>query len=239
MKNVAEYKNKYFSILGDSISTFEGYSVPDKKVFYDAEHKLSSGVSSLSDTWWGQVIDHLGGKLLVNNSISGSTVCWHPVYEAQIYGCSDERTSSLDNDCKYPDVIMVYLGTNDWRCGVKIYYDESCDCTPDSPSLFISAYRQMLFKLRRNYPNAEIWCFTLPLSRCSSDPKFRFPYFYGINHISEFCEAIQTCADEFQCKLIDLYNSSEAYDTIDGFHPNASGMHTIASAVIKELLRQS
>ena len=75
--NIDKYKNKYISILGDSISTFAA--------FYNIERKIISHIATLSDTWWGQVIEKLGAKLLVNNSISGSTVTWHPSYEIQSY----------------------------------------------------------------------------------------------------------------------------------------------------------
>ena len=76
-----DYKNKYFSILGDSISTFEGISEPKDAAYYNTSRKMSSGIITLSDTWWGQVVEGLKGKLLVNNSWSGSTVCWHPLYQ--------------------------------------------------------------------------------------------------------------------------------------------------------------
>ncbi len=72
------YKNKLFSILGDSISTFEGYSEPYEATYYDAVRKCQGDITKVEHTWWGQVIEHLGGELLVNNSISGSMVCAHP-----------------------------------------------------------------------------------------------------------------------------------------------------------------
>ena len=162
-----DYTNKYFSILGDSISTLEGYSEPKGAEFYELSYKLASGVFTLSDTWWGQVIDRLGGKLLRNNSISGSTVCWHPSYEIPSYGCSDERTSSLGKEGLNPDVIMVFLGVNDWGAGLPIRSHNTLQAETENPADFLSAYQKMLQKLKRNYPNAEIWCLTLPVSRCA------------------------------------------------------------------------
>jgi hypothetical protein len=93
----------------------------------------------------------------------------------------------------------------------------------------------MLEKLKRNYPNAEIWCFTLPISRCSAREDFRFPYCFGGRHIEEYCDAIRACAETYECKVVDLYVHEEAYDTMDGFHPNASGMTTLANAVMEKL----
>ena len=60
-------------------------------------------------------------------------------------------------------------------------------------------------------------------------------YYSGGWHISEYCDIIRTCALENKCRVIDLYNTAEPYDTIDGFHPNAIGMKIIAEAVLKSL----
>lgn len=235
MDKLLGYKNKLFSVLGDSISTFEGISEPESAVYYDTLRKLASSVLTPIDTWWGQVIERLGGELLINNSFSGSTVCRHPLYEIESYACSDERTFSLHRSEELPDVIMVYMGTNDWGCGFRVLCDERYDPIAEESTCFLPAYRQMLEKLKSNYPKAEIWCFTLPVSKCSTKPNFEFPYYYAGHHISEYCEAIRSCSAEYSCRLIDLYSECELYDTLDGFHPNASGMETIANAVIGEL----
>lgn len=225
-----DYRYKKFSVLGDSISTLLGYSEPDYAAFYDTSHKIKSGVLTPSDTWWGIVIERLGGELLVNNSISGSTVTRHPLYEIPSYACSDERTSSLHKEEATPDVIMIYMGTNDWGSGVRVNDGER-----NSTSLFSPAYDTMLSKIKNNYPNAEIWCLTLPISSCESLSRFEFPYFFGGRHIDEYCEAIRSCAEKFGCRMIDLreFSSSEPYDTIDGFHPNAQGMQSIARGVLE------
>lgn len=229
--NTAKYKNKYVSILGDSISTFEGISEPKDAVFYDTERKLISNILTVSDTWWGQVIEKLGAKLLVNNSISGSTVSWQPAYEIPSYGCSDERTSALSRDGICPDVVIVYLGTNDWGAGVQLAQGDNTQ--KSKLAFFSNAYSDMLEKIHLNYPQAEIWCVTLSVSCFSKSETFKFPFYRGKWHMSEYCDVIRTCAIEHNCKIIDLFNTIDAYDTIDGFHPNNEGMKTIAEAVIK------
>lgn len=224
------YKNKLFSVLGDSISTFEGYSEPYDAVFYDGWHKCQADILKINDTWWGQVIESLDGTLLVNNSFSGSMVCKHRSCVIPSYGCSDERTSSLDKKSISPDVIMVFLGTNDWGHGVKLKPDNEAE--ENDLTIFSVAYKSMLEKLRKNYPSAELWCFTLAKSGYKNGKEIKFPYLYGGRHIEEYCEVIRDCAEKYGCRLIDLYKSAEPYDTIDGFHPNASGMKTIADAVL-------
>ena len=62
------YQGKYFSVLGDSISTLDGYNPPENAVFYDWKNKMIFDVYTPSDTWWGYVIESLGGQLLVNDA---------------------------------------------------------------------------------------------------------------------------------------------------------------------------
>ncbi len=226
------YKGKNFSVLGDSISTLYGYCPNGYEVFYNADKCFEADVFSMGDTWWGKVIDGLGGKLLVNNSWSGSMVSKHRLCVIPSFGASDERTSSLGKDGICPDVIMVYLGTNDWGASVKIKPEKGEE---NDVSVFLSAYRIMLEKIYSNYKNAEIWCFTIGCGKKSGKPTFEFLQSADKDRLVEYCEAIKACAKELDCRLIDLYAETEIepFDTIDGYHPNANGMSTIASAVIR------
>ena len=61
------------SILGDGISTFEGYT-PRLGSFYSPSYVSYSGFDSAEGTWWMQAIKKLGGSVLCNNSFSGSYV---------------------------------------------------------------------------------------------------------------------------------------------------------------------
>jgi len=227
------YKHKYFSILGDSISTFEGLSEPKTAVYYDKDKKLSHGVYTYMDTWWGQVIERFEGELLVNNSFSGSKVVKDPFCEYPSYACNDERTSSLDKDGISPDVIMVYMGTNDWGAGVKVTPNANVKVNHQDITIFSIAYQTMLEKLQANYPDAEIWCMTLP--RCVRKDGVAYSSHPAGREIEEYCQVIRDCAERFGCRLVDLYRAVETYDSKDGAHPNGNGMRTIANAVIHEI----
>ena len=155
---------KKISVLGDSISTFSGYTTPDG-VFYDLFAMAMAELRGVEDTWWMRVI-------------RGWTACWTstipfpaPQYRIvtgtlppappqlsptaftapsnYLSGCSDHRTSHLG----HPDIILIYMGTNDAGYGIPLHE-------------FDRDYRLMLQKLRRNYPNAAIWCGTLLWSYC-------------------------------------------------------------------------
>lgn len=222
-------KTKYISVLGDSLSTLAGYNPPDYAVFYEWENKRAAGIYSTEETWWGKVITALGGKLLVNDSFSGSTVTKHPSCEIESYGCSDTRTSHLGFPTVAPDIILVLLGINDWGCGMPIYP------TDDEKGLtvFTVAYSAMLDKIKKNYPEAEICCLTFPRSCYKKDPAIKIPFYKAGGSFEDYCDAIKKCASEANCRLLDIYDPEAPYDTIDGFHPTAEGMKTIADAVIR------
>ncbi len=232
MDTSKKYQGKFFSILGDSISTFEGLSTPKYAEYYDVEKKILSEVTTYQDTWWGQVIQALGGKLLVNDSISGSTVTYHVNYTYDSYGCSEGRANALALSGISPDVIMIYIGTNDWGRGVAV-----TGISKDEKNLrvFSNAYQKMIDNLKERYKDAEIWCFTLSKSIWSKNEHFVFRENYSGYRIEDYCKAIEKIAEKNGCVLIDLL-SGEPYDTIDGYHPNKAGMKTIAKNVLKNII---
>ena len=235
------YKNKQFSVLGDSISTLAGYNPRGYAVFYDGETCEKSSVKEMKDTWWGKVIDFFGGELLVNNSWSGSRVTQLPLQEERLFpsGCSEERTNNLHVGELKPDVIIVYLGTNDWANNVPLWPERlsAYDMGRRLPvaCVFAAAYNYMLLNLRNNYPNAEIWCCTLCETFMSNRPDFRFPHKYAGTHIEEYNDIIRKSASRNRCKLLDLYSYKIPYDSVDGTHPNFDGMNTLATMMIREI----
>ena len=54
-KGLQKERKLRISILGDSISTFAGYT-PKDSVFYDSYVQWETGVKTVEDTWWMQVI---------------------------------------------------------------------------------------------------------------------------------------------------------------------------------------
>lgn len=233
---------KQISILGDSISTLDGFNPRGHKVFYAGDNCVKSGVAGAKDTWWGKVIDFFGGELLVNDSWSGSRVTKLP-NQNNLFpsGCSEKRTGNLHIGSVNPDVIIVYLGTNDWANNVSLYPEDLSDIDLERARLgiemdkFEDAYMAMLSKLYQNYPNAEIWCCTFCETYISKRPDFQFPHKYAGTHIEAYNDCIRKISKEYNCKLLDLYNYHIPFDTIDGTHPNESGMNTIATLVLREM----
>ncbi len=145
--------------MGDSISTLEGCIPDGYNVYYSLDNFLQTGVITDKATWWGQVINFFCGKILVNNSWSGSRVTKLLSSSSEFpSGCSRERTCNLHAEDRYPDVIMIYLGTNDYGYGVPIY---SKNKSGNEKEYFYPAYLKMIRSIKNNYPLAEIWCFTI------------------------------------------------------------------------------
>ncbi len=232
--NSSTYKDKYFSVVGDSISTLEGFNTDGYKVFYYDERQDIANIHSPEDTWWGKVISHFGGRLLVNASWSGSWVAKLPDREELFpSGCSDERTSALHKDGVMPDVIIVYLGTNDFMFGVSPTYNGNIQILKEQS--FTYAYDLMLDKIKSNYPDAEIFCCTLCTAYMEKDPSFSFSEERWNSTMEEFNAIIRRKAEEKGAHLIDLYDHGTAYDSMEGCHPTAKGMETLSELMIKEM----
>lgn len=210
-------EKRKISILGDSISTFSGYT-PASGVFYDSYVQQETGVMSVEDTWWMQVIRALNGELGVNNSIAGSMVSGNLSTSAM----SDERIDTL-GEKGIPDIILVSAGCNDWGFCVL-------------PEEFESAYQLMLHKLKEKYPHTDIWCCTLPEGKNPEGTLF----FYVEGTISKriYSAIIRDCVQKAELHLADFEEYSKEYETVDGVHPNKSGMNTLAAMWIDEMKKQ-
>lgn len=139
---VAELKTllqgKTYSVIGDSISTFEGYNndpnrnstTTNNNVYYndlkgvpgDADRVPSRNFifDSYQDTYWGRLTKELGMELCVNNAWSGSYVyeTTSARYKQNMYARSnqlhrDNGTPDDKSDDVTPDVIIVFMSTND------------------------------------------------------------------------------------------------------------------------------
>lgn len=209
-------ENRIVSVLGDSISTFAGYT-PAGGVFYDAYVQWETGVRSVEDTWWMQVLRALGGMLGANHSLAGSTVSGGLSSSAM----SEERIRALGANGD-PDVILVSAGCNDWGFCVL-------------PEEFEAAYQEMLRRLKCAYPHAQIWCATLPEGKEPADPEMAF--FNAESTISKriYSEIIRNLVKKAEVCLADLEKCGKEYETVDGVHPTKAGMDTLAGMWIKEM----
>ena len=246
-------EGKTISILGDSISTFSGVSnnaaynstIGSNAVYYSAG---TLGVYQ-ADTWWQQTIDALDMELLVNNSWSGSTVFYPRKGESSVgYG---DRCVNLHNDTtgEEPDVIVVFLGTNDFS-----YYQSTlgtADIDYDTlitadgyatPTTTCEAYAIMLDKMISRYDDADIYCMGMTARR-SPDKEDNYA---DVGQPTAFNAELSQVIDHFGITYVDLEScgidaDAEIFDTYMGdgrVHPNALGMDKITEALVSAMRDQ-
>lgn len=225
-------KDKYISFLGDSITTFEGWSniapgSTSAHVWYP-----HGSIQNVNQTYWKKLIDRTGAKLLVNNSWSGSR-CANSG-SGPVVSTSNDRCKQLHKDGHNPDYIVINIGTNDFDNGVLIgswngrgeRFIDNPDTT--APTTFREAYSVMLGRLRKNYPLAKIYCCTIPCGNVRGD---------GPNEINsegvslvEYNDAIREVATAHGCRVAELATSGLDYYTLstlyedNNLHPNEAGM---------------
>lgn len=229
------YKNKKVSILGDSISTYAGYIPEGNANFYTGSN---CGVSSVNDTWWMKTINALGMLLDVNNSWSGSRVT---TTDGSASAGSGTRCESLGSD---PDVIIIYMGVNDFNNEVALgSYDGNGDF-PVVTTTFREAYAIMLNKIMNKYKSSEIWCATL--TPCERNGDVGAPEKNGADVlINDFNNAIRELAAVFNAKVLDFDKCGLTYQNMSDYmgdyttggqalHPNAAGHSLLANQTIRQ-----
>ena len=234
-KNLLKYSGKNISVLGDSVSSLEGYNPEGYPAFFSADNCEQYNIYKPADTWWGEVIEKLDAKLLKNDSWSGSLVSAQ-ITQAQVFpsSSSDERTSHLHKNDEKPDLILIYMGINDYILGTAVD-GVLRQVERYNYRYFSFAYNKMLEKLKINYPNSEIFCITLNPTRVKDNESFSFPLEYLNNSLESFNNAIKKSASRNNCRVIDTFKYNETIETLDTAHPTREGMHTLAQLILKEL----
>lgn len=212
----------FISIMGDSISTYDGYNPWGYAVYYKNDVLYDNEMTSVEDTWWKQVINAIKGNLCVNNSYSGSLVSgkYAPA------GCSEERCQAL-HEVEKPNVILIYIGANDLGWKVSIGLDE-----PDNTEKFYGAYRTMLQKVKKNYPETKIVCGTL-LDAYLRGAEKRPVNESLLKETAEYNQAIRQAVQEEGALLADVSTFGRRYQTRDFLHPDKTGHRQIAKLWLK------
>ncbi|MDL2292794.1 InlB B-repeat-containing protein [Acholeplasma sp. OttesenSCG-928-E16] len=213
------------SFVGDSITTFyslgsvyNSYYTGNNQFYYP---RYSATVKSVTDTWWYQVIDGTKTTLLINESLSGSTVYNNGNSASSTPAMNDIRMNHLNGG----DIVVVFMGTND----VVSNY---------TASQFETAYLTMLKKIKANCKDAFIFCCNLGYSNYHLNQ----PTNHG-NYSEErrllFNEKIANAANLNDAILIDFSSvqTTATWSTYlgDNLHPNATGMKALANKAIETI----
>ena len=258
-----KFQGKKIAIVGDSISTFRGWLPSDVAGFsgstYDWYYPRGD-VDSVDKTWWYQVAQNLGipAADIANTSWSGSKACGDSTSTTNGHaGCSTKRINDIAIHGYVPDIIIVYIGCNDWyQCGLQGYNITLgtwaiTDAIPAEGTInaFRSAYALMLSKIQNAYPSSRIFCCTIlddwrRDGIGDDDSDNAWPSNDGAGYTTkQWNDNIKEIADAFACDVIDLHNCGITYFNIQqyyavdaGLHPNAAGHALMARKITSELM---
>lgn len=205
-----------FTIFGDSYSTFEGWLTPstNEPWYFTADHRFrnrENDVTQVEHTWWWQVIERMGGKLEMNNSYSGSTICGTGYRDQNGQHADYTRRSFVtrSRNLGEPDVILMCAGTNDCWCGAPYGEYVYADWTREELYSIRPALAKLLSNLSVNYPKARI------LFILNSDMK------------PEFVETVHVICNHYGIECLDLHDIDK-----QAGHPSQKGMKAIADQVV-------
>jgi lysophospholipase L1-like esterase len=233
---LSRLEGKYVSILGDSISSYQG-TYPNGEsvsVWYP-----TGDIDSVDKMWWKIICDKIGMNWLVNNSISGSRLTSGAPGSVLDYN----RHRSLHTAEREPDIIFVEIGGNDiFQISNLGNYNASND--PEFAAVMENvdvtslrgAYGKMLYEMRTRYLNATIFCCTLPYNYTltMNNPNFHFS-------LNEFNNIVRSMASAYACNVLEWGKSVITIESDSIYlpylgHPNALGMQAMADESIPRLI---
>ncbi|MDE6061065.1 MAG: hypothetical protein K2G31_06325 [Clostridia bacterium] len=205
-------RDKRISILGDSLSSFEGVSnnaninatIGKNPAYYNTVVPFK-----LDDTWWMRLINKYKMVLCVNNSWSGGLLYNYLPEHIEDNMSGEYRAHHLaENNGNLPDIIIVFIGIND--LGHAVGWEQ-----------FGNAYHSVLETITRQYPNAETFCVGLP-------DRMEEKRVLAKKLNAAILQEVTLHGKKFH--FVDLYNSilnnaTYAQNALnDGLHLSASGM---------------
>ena len=153
--------------------------------------------------------------------------------------CSYRRLMDLKHGEETPDVILVYMGANDYFAKKELGEWNGVPTARQDGNIqnFTESYELMLQKLLGLYPDSQIYCLTL-IEADGDHPRVNKAGYI----IPDYNMRIRQLAEAYEIPLIDLYECGMPLEEIhkytdDGIHPNAAGAEKMAEYVSNELLR--
>ena len=196
------------TIFGDSYSTFEGYITPASNepwYFQNSQKPERTDVTSVTQTWWHQLISKQGWRLCMNNSYSGSTIGYSG-YDGADYTLRSFNTRMTNLGC--PDIIFIFGATNDSWTGEPIGEYKYEGITQADLFSFRPAMAHMLEYMTNRYINTRI-------------------YFILNNDLREdINSSVLTICQHYGVPCIQLHD----IDKKSG-HPSVKGMQQIANQI--------
>ncbi len=234
------------SVLGDSISTYKGWS--ENNTYY-----TPSKIPSVNSMWWKQVCDRLGAEPLViearaSSCCAVSNVSWTKDITPAV---DDTRCTNLHKGNTDPDIIMIAMGVNDFQANVPLgNWDGHSELSSDDTGTWRGAYANTIRKIHQRYPYALVFCLSpwyFVRGNCTT---------VNVNKhgtYQDYEDAMREVCELLQCVYIDSNNfgfNRQNYNPqtfaiddkmSDGsiFHPNAVGQEILGQSVAAEVESKS
>lgn len=148
-------------IFGDSYSTFEGY-VPEGYEVHYSPTKGTGGVLSVDKTWWYQLMKETGSNLVLNDSWSGSTICytWYHGDDCSETSSFITRLGKMIDGGFFEenkiDTVFVFGGTNDSWAKSPLGEEKTENWEKQDLYSVLPAIYCFLDKIRATLPEARI-----------------------------------------------------------------------------------
>lgn len=150
-------------ILGDSYSTFEGFIPKGYNVYYQGDGSYDTGVTKVEETWWHQLITETESNLILNDSWSGSTICYTgydnvDCSETSSFICRLEKMEKngffKQNEI---DTLFIFGGTNDSWLDIPLGEPKFENFTKDELYAVLPAICYLAKRAREILPEAKIY----------------------------------------------------------------------------------
>ena len=210
-------KVKTFSILGDSISTFQGCNPSENEIYFPKE---GCDVLDQEHTWWHLLIEETKLHLVMNESYSGSRISRTGARPPSSSFLSPTRQERLSGD-----IIIIFGGTNDFGQVEK----------PATLEVFSKEYDLLVQTMLETHTSSKLF-FCTPLQR--TDKTLDEVNIHSWNQ-NDLARTIRKTVERYQeANLIDLaaFPITDGDGLLfDGLHPTRKGMRLIADMIKSSL----
>ncbi|MBR4308755.1 MAG: hypothetical protein IKT58_04075 [Oscillospiraceae bacterium] len=208
-------------IIGDSYSTFRGYVPEGYEVYYAEEIIRETDLTRVEQTWWYQVMEETGWKLILNDSWCGAPM-GYTGYEGEDCSQSSSFLHRLEMlkdkgffDRQEIHRVFVFGGTNDSWADAPLGETQWTNWEEKDLYNVLPAIACFFHKLREYLPKARIYC----LINCGLKPE------------------ITRCMEQ-SCETYKLIPVTFPHMDRMGDHPTIRGMEEIKAAVMEAIHRE-
>ena len=210
-------------IFGDSYSTYEGFIPDGYRVYYSPQGRAEGPAVTkmkVEQTWWHQVLSAIDGRLLLNDSWSGSTIG----YTGYDGDCSKTnafiyRFRKLQENGFFEsnnvDTVFVFGGVNDSWADAPLGEMKFADWEEKDLYFVLPAICHFMGELKKQLPKADIY------------------FLINTELKEEIATCIQKAGEYYGVETIALKDFEK-----ESGHPNAAGMKTICEQVLGVIMKK-